>query len=57
MTVQEPVPSPVETFRLIYRSIDLTPVDRRKVALGELFSQARSNNKERDMRRLRNKKG
>ena len=49
MTVQEPVPSPVETFRLIYRSIDRTPVDRRKVVLGELFSQARSNNKERDI--------
>lgn len=33
------------SFRLIYRSRDLIPSDRRKTELGELFSAARSNNK------------
>ena len=33
------------SFRLIYRSRDLIPPDRRKAELGELFSAARSNNK------------
>lgn len=36
-------------FRLIYRSRNRLAQDRRKVALGGLFSQARSNNKERDI--------
>lgn len=49
MTLEEPAPAPAGTFRLIYRSRDRIPQDRRKVALGELFSQARSNNKERDI--------
>lgn len=34
-----------KTFRLMYRSRDLIPPERRKAALGELFSYARSNNK------------
>lgn len=33
------------TFRLMYRSRDLIPVEERKAALGDLFSTARSNNK------------
>lgn len=33
------------TFRLIYRSHNLIPEDRRKRELGELFGVARSNNK------------
>ena len=33
-------------FRLMYRSRDLIPADRRKVELGLLFSEARSNNKQ-----------
>lgn len=33
------------TFRLMYRSHDLIPTERRKVELGALFSTARSNNK------------
>ena len=32
-------------FRLMYRSRDLIPADRRKVELGRLFTEARSNNK------------
>lgn len=36
-------------FRLIYRSRNRIAQDRRKVSLGSLFSQARSNNKERDI--------
>jgi hypothetical protein len=35
------------TFRLMYRSHSLIPDDSRKVELGSLFSQARSNNKKR----------
>lgn len=38
-----------ESFRLMYRSRDRIPDDRRKVALGALFSTARSNNKARDI--------
>ncbi len=34
-----------ETFRLIYRSRNRIPAERRKVELGELFLVARSNNK------------
>jgi DNA gyrase inhibitor GyrI len=34
-----------ETFRLMYRSRNRIPADRRKVELGALFSEARSNNK------------
>lgn len=33
------------TFRLMYRSHDRIPADRRKVELGALFGSARSNNK------------
>src|SRR3954466_2436922 len=33
------------TFRLMYRSRTLIPQDQRKVELGRLFSEARSNNK------------
>ena len=33
------------SFRLIYRSHDVIPMEQRKVSLGELFSQARTNNK------------
>ncbi len=36
-------------FRLIYRSRNRIEQDRRKQSLGSLFSQARSNNKERDI--------
>ena len=39
-------PALEETFRLMYRSRDLIPADRRKVELGLLFSEARSNNKQ-----------
>lgn len=35
-----------ETFRLLYRSRGRIPEQDRRVALGELFSQARSNNKQ-----------
>lgn len=38
-------PVPGETFRLIYRSRSLLPLDGRRAELGELFSRARSNNK------------
>lgn len=34
-----------EVFRLMYRSRDLIPAEGRKVALAELFTQARSHNK------------
>lgn len=34
-----------EVFRLIYRSRDRIPLDERRAQLGELFSQARTNNK------------
>jgi len=44
-----PEPAPEATFRLTYRSRDQIPADRRKVALGDLFSTARSNNKDRDI--------
>ena len=44
-----PEPASEATFRLIYRSRDKIPADRRKVALGDLFSTARSNNKDRDI--------
>lgn len=37
------------TFRLMYRSHDLIPPERRKVEMGELFSEARSNNKKLDI--------
>lgn len=36
---------PGQTFRLMYRSRNRIPRDSRKAALGELFTQARSNNK------------
>ena len=37
--------SPDRVFRLIYRSRSAIPVPDRKVALGQIFGQARSNNK------------
>lgn len=42
-------PAPEGVFRLVYRSRDQLPSDRRKVELGDIFSTARSNNKERDI--------
>lgn len=45
MTDADPNEASDPTFRLIYRSRSLIPADRRKVELGSLFSQARSNNK------------
>lgn len=38
-----------EVFRLIYRSRNRILPDRRKSALGDIFSKARSNNKKRDI--------
>jgi Sensors of blue-light using FAD len=38
-----------EPFRLMYRSHNRIPAAQRRVALGELFSQARSNNKKRHL--------
>lgn len=38
-----------ETFRLIYRSHMRIPRERRKAVLGNIFSVARSNNKEQDI--------
>ncbi len=45
------VPGPTSTgvFHLVYRSRNLIPVESRKTELGELFSNARSNNKHRDI--------
>ena len=40
---------PEAVFRLIYRSRSRIPQDRQRTLLGEVFSQARSNNKERDI--------
>ena len=37
------------TFRLMYRSRNLIPQDQRKLELGHLFSEARSNNKQQDI--------
>jgi Sensors of blue-light using FAD len=37
------------TFRLMYRSHNRIPAQDRKAALGELFTQARSNNKKRGL--------
>jgi hypothetical protein len=37
------------SFRLMYRSRDLIPPEDRKVALGDLFSEARSKNKRRQI--------
>lgn len=41
------VADPEKTFRLIYRSHDTIDPEGRKRALGALFTQARSNNKQR----------
>ena len=49
MNVTAPEPAPGGIFRLIYRSHDLLPKQTRRADLGELFSTARSNNKERDI--------
>jgi hypothetical protein len=43
----EAAPGPV--FRLMYRSRDRIPVAQRKEVLGRLFSEARRNNKERQI--------
>lgn len=40
-----PASSTGSTFRLMYRSRNMIPVDQRKAELGALFSKARSNNK------------
>lgn len=48
MDVEGPGPQSA-TFRLVYRSRDRIPLDRRRTGLGEVFAQARSNNKERDI--------
>ncbi len=40
---------PDQVFRLIYRSASTIHAQDRKVALGKLFSQARSNNKSRNI--------
>ena len=40
---------PEAVFRLIYLSRSRIPQDRQRTALGEVFSQARSNNKHRDI--------
>ncbi len=45
MTDAAPAGDAAPTFRLMYRSRDRIPAERRKVELGELFSAARSNNK------------
>ena len=47
MTTAAPDHASTGTFRLMYRSRDRIPADRRKVELGELFLTARSNNKKR----------
>ena len=47
MTDPTPSSATEQTFRLMYRSRDLIPADRRKVELGHLFTEARSNNKKR----------
>ena len=44
-----PGPATTGIFRLIYRSRDRIPMDQRKVELGDLFSKARSRNKEQDI--------
>ncbi len=46
MDVAAPDAAAGETFRLIYRSRNRIPEPDRRVALGELFSQARANNKQ-----------
>lgn len=45
MTDAAPTGDAAPTFRLMYRSRDRIPAERRKVELGEPFSAARSNNK------------
>jgi len=45
MTDPTPGSATEQTFRLMYRSRDLIPADIRKVELGRLFTEARSNNK------------
>lgn len=45
MTAATPAPGPESTFRLMYRSHDLIPIDQRKRQLGTLFGAARSHNK------------
>ncbi len=47
MTTAAPDHASTGTFRLMYRSRDRIPADRRKVELGELFLTARSKNKKR----------
>lgn len=45
MTTAEPADSSTPTFRLMYRSHNRIPAERRKAELGEIFSVARSKNK------------
>jgi hypothetical protein len=45
MTDPTPSAATEQVFRLMYRSRDLIPADGRKVELGRLFTEARSNNK------------
>ena len=47
MTDATPGSATEQTFRLMYRSRDLIPADRRTAELGRLFTEARSNNKKR----------
>ena len=49
MTEDASVEGSPRTFRLMYRSHSLIAAEERKVALGELFSAARSNNKSRQV--------
>ncbi|MEO5851689.1 MAG: BLUF domain-containing protein [Nocardioides sp.] len=46
MTDHVPGPASESSFRLIYRSHNLIPVERRKAELGVLFGVARANNKQ-----------
>jgi len=46
MSSPAPTPGPESTFRLIYRSRNKIPEEQRKAELGQLFSAARSNNKQ-----------
>lgn len=46
MKDEVPVSGSESTFRLIYRSRNVIPADRRKTELGLLFGVARSNNKQ-----------
>jgi hypothetical protein len=49
MTDTSPAVDPGQPFRLIYRSHNRIPADRRKSELGAIFSVARSQNKKADI--------